>query len=64
MLRGCKFSLEKAKRKIEAWNTIRTMCPEIYDNWDVDTPQNRDMINLGYKISCHWKVWYLQQSFF
>ncbi len=47
MLRGCKFSLERAKKKIEAWHTYRTLCPEIFDNWDVETPQNKDLINLG-----------------
>ncbi len=47
MLRGCKFSLEKAKRKIEAWHTIRGMCPEIFDNWDVDDPDNKELIQLG-----------------
>ncbi len=47
MLRGSKFSLEKAKKKIEAWNTIRNMCPEMYDKWDVDEPQNKELLAMG-----------------
>ncbi len=49
VLRGCKFSLEKTKRKIEAWNTIRNMCPELFDRWDVEDPDNRELINMGWE---------------
>jgi len=47
MLRGCKFSLEKTKAKIESWNSIRTMCPEFFDGWDVKNPLNAEIIKLG-----------------
>ncbi len=51
MLRGCKFSLEKTKQKIEAWNTIRNMCPEIFDKWDVEDPVNKELIALGMNVA-------------
>ncbi len=51
MLRGCKFSLEKTKQKIEAWNTIRNMCPEIFDKWDVEDPVNKELIALGMNVT-------------
>ncbi len=50
MLRGSKFSLEKTKRKIEAWNTIRNLCPEIFDGWDVEDPVNREILSLGLSV--------------
>ena len=46
-LRGCKFSLEKVKKKIEAWNTLRGMCPEFYTNWDPKDQINSEIIKLG-----------------
>lgn len=46
-LRGCKFSLEKVKKKIEAWNTLRGMCPEFFDNWDPQDPFNAAILKKG-----------------
>lgn len=41
-LRGCKFSLERAKEKIDAYYTVRTAIPEIFANRAV----TEDIINL------------------
>ena len=46
-LRGTKFSLEKAKEKIENWNTIRSMCPEFFTQWDPEEKKNDYMIKKG-----------------
>ena len=46
-LRGTKFSLEKAKEKIENWNTIRSMCPEFFTQWDPEEKKNDYMIKRG-----------------
>ncbi|KAK9721330.1 CRAL/TRIO domain [Popillia japonica] len=35
-LRGCKFSLEKCKRKLDMYFTMRTACPELFNNRDID----------------------------
>lgn len=42
-LRGCKFSLEKAKQKIDLFYTIRTHAPELIKNRD---PQNDLVIGM------------------
>lgn len=36
-LRGCKFSLEKAKEKLEAFYTLRAQTPEVFSNRRVTT---------------------------
>ncbi len=51
MLRGCKFNLAKTKKKIEVWNTVRSFCPELFDNWDVDDEANSNLLDLGICIS-------------
>lgn len=35
-LRGCKYSLEKAKSKVDYFYTIKTMMPEIFENLKMD----------------------------
>ncbi|XP_055903484.1 alpha-tocopherol transfer protein-like [Eupeodes corollae] len=35
-LRGCKFSMEKAKQKVDYYYTIKTMSPEIFLNKQID----------------------------
>ena len=49
-LRGTKFSLERAKEKLENWNTFRSLCPEYYTKWDVDDPINEYLIKLGLSV--------------
>ena len=33
-LRGCKFSIERTKEKLDFFNSVRANCPEWFDNWD------------------------------
>lgn len=35
-LRGCKFSLEKAKSKLDYFYTLKTMMPEVFANRQMD----------------------------
>lgn len=46
-LRGCKFSLEKAKSKIDKFYTLRTKYPEFFTINDVDEEKVRELINTG-----------------
>lgn len=39
-LRGCKYSLEKAKSKIDYFYTIRTMLPDIFANNTMSDAKN------------------------
>ncbi|XP_011180856.3 alpha-tocopherol transfer protein-like [Zeugodacus cucurbitae] len=46
-LRGCKFSLEKAKRKLEQYYTLRTTLPELNQHNFVNDQRLRAIIRLG-----------------
>lgn len=46
-LRGCKYSLEKAKRKIEMYYTARTTTPEFFANRDPADSYLQEIIKLG-----------------
>lgn len=46
-LRGCKFSLEKAKRKLDQYYTLRSMLPELNQHNFVDDQRLRAIIRLG-----------------
>ncbi|XP_053962517.1 retinaldehyde-binding protein 1-like [Anastrepha ludens] len=46
-LRGCKFSLEKAKSKIDKFYTLRTKYPEFFGAYDADEAIVRTLINAG-----------------
>ncbi|VVC98504.1 unnamed protein product [Leptidea sinapis] len=37
-LRGCSFSLEKCKRKLDMYFTMRAACPEFFSNRDISRP--------------------------
>jgi len=43
-LRGCKFSLEKCKRKLDMYFTMRTACPEIFTNRDIRRPELQEIV--------------------
>ncbi|XP_017891001.1 alpha-tocopherol transfer protein-like isoform X2 [Ceratina calcarata] len=43
-LRGCKFSLEKCKRKLDMYFTMRAAVPEFFTNRDVTRPEVRDVL--------------------
>lgn len=47
-LRGCKFSLEKAKNKIELFYTARTLTPEFFANRDVNDKKLQEIIDHGF----------------
>ncbi|XP_038213753.1 alpha-tocopherol transfer protein-like [Zerene cesonia] len=42
-LRGCSFSLEKCKRKLDMYFTMRAACPEFFTNRDVKRPELVDL---------------------
>ncbi|XP_067015630.2 retinol-binding protein pinta [Anabrus simplex] len=44
-LRGCKFSLERTKEKLDAYYTFRTALPEIFRNRDPFLPELQDILN-------------------
>lgn len=43
-LRGCKFSLEKCKRKLDMYFTMRTACPELFTNRDINRPELQEIM--------------------
>lgn len=46
-LRGCKYSLEKAKHKLDLFYTVRTHAPELIRNRDPMNDHVLGMIRLG-----------------
>ncbi|XP_028043335.1 alpha-tocopherol transfer protein-like [Bombyx mandarina] len=44
-LRGCSFSLEKCKKKLDMYFTMRAACPEFFANRDVTRPELMDLLN-------------------
>jgi hypothetical protein len=49
-LRGCKYSLEKAKQKLDLFYTVRTHAPELIRNRDPMNENVLGMIRQGYKV--------------
>ena len=47
-LRGCKYSLERAKQKLDTFYTVRTLIPELIKNRDPMNERLQEMIRLGY----------------
>ncbi|XP_060533690.1 alpha-tocopherol transfer protein-like isoform X2 [Cylas formicarius] len=47
-LRGCKFSLEKTKRKLDMYFTMRTACPEFFSNRDINRPEMQEISKMGH----------------
>lgn len=47
-LRGCKFSLEKCKYKLDMYFTMRAMVPEFFSNRDVKNPSLQELLRLVY----------------
>jgi hypothetical protein len=43
-LRGCKFSLEKTKRKLDMYFTMRAAVPEFFNNRDVTMPEMKEIL--------------------
>lgn len=46
-LRGCKYSLERAKEKIDMYYTVRTAIPEFFSARDVHLPKMQAIMELG-----------------
>ena len=46
--RGCKYSLEKIKRKIDLCLTMRALLPDIFSGWDAKSPAIQNALNYGY----------------
>ncbi|KAK4010343.1 hypothetical protein OUZ56_019489 [Daphnia magna] len=46
-LRGCKYSLEKVKKKLDMTLTLRTALPEYFSDWDPMTPENQLILSMG-----------------
>lgn len=46
-LRGCKYSIEKAKQKIDNFYSMRATLPQIYQNRTVDDPKVLEIIKTG-----------------
>ncbi|KAB7496404.1 SEC14 cytosolic factor [Armadillidium nasatum] len=49
-LRGCKFSLEKTKQKIDMHFTLKAMVPEWYKGRDPEDPVSREILKLGIMV--------------
>jgi hypothetical protein len=45
-LRGCKFSLEKVKRKLDMYFTMRTAVPEFFNDRDVTRPELKEILDV------------------
>ncbi|XP_061393122.1 retinol-binding protein pinta-like [Musca vetustissima] len=46
-LRGCKFSLQRAKEKLESYYSLKSKYPELQNPTDVDAPQLRNLFQMG-----------------
>jgi hypothetical protein len=45
-LRGCKFSLQKVKRKLDMYFTMRAAVPEFFKDRDVTRPELKEILDL------------------
>lgn len=46
-LRGCKFSLERVKEKIDNYLTFKTLLPEFFQDRDLLKPELKEILDLG-----------------
>ncbi|RZB38689.1 CRAL TRIO domain containing protein [Asbolus verrucosus] len=46
-LRGCKFSLEKCKKKLDMYFTMRSAIPEFFTNRDISRPELQEIAKIG-----------------
>uniref|UniRef100_A0A1I8Q7S8 CRAL-TRIO domain-containing protein n=1 Tax=Stomoxys calcitrans TaxID=35570 RepID=A0A1I8Q7S8_STOCA len=46
-LRGCKYSLERAKAKIDKFYTLKSKFPDVFSATNVDDPKFRELFSLG-----------------
>lgn len=45
-LRGCKFSLERCKKKLDMYFSMRAAVPEFFANRDVNRPELKEILDL------------------
>ncbi|KAM7342325.1 retinol-binding protein pinta-like [Cochliomyia hominivorax] len=50
-LRGCKYSLEKAKSKIDKYYMLKSKFPEYFALRDIDEPKIREIVRLGVGVA-------------
>jgi hypothetical protein len=53
-LRGCKFSLEKTKEKLDAYYTMQTAIPEMRDGHDPMNPKIQHLLKQGLVNTLRW----------
>jgi len=46
-LRGCKFSIEKTKDKLDNYHAVKTFTPEWFDHWDPFNPAIQQILDAG-----------------
>lgn len=46
-IRGCKYSLEKVKRKMDSTMTLRGALPEFFKGWNPFAPELQAILKLG-----------------
>ena len=49
-IRGCKFSLEKVKLKLDGTMTLKAALPEFFSGWNPMAPQLQAILKLGYNF--------------
>lgn len=49
-LRGCKYSLERTKEKLDLYYTVRTAVPELCGIYDPMDPKAQELLSLGYSM--------------
>lgn len=45
-LRGCKFSLEKVKKKLDMYYTMRNAVPEFFKDRDIARPELSEIMDI------------------
>lgn len=50
-LRGCKFSLEKVKKKLDMYYTMRNAVPEFFANRDASKPELKSLFDVVYVLT-------------
>jgi len=46
-LRGCKFSMERTKEKLDNFHAVKGECPEWFHNWDPNMPLAQEILGWG-----------------
>lgn len=65
-LRGCKYSYEKSKEKLDMYFTVRSAIPEFFDDRDPSYNNLREAIRRGYIQNIVWLggIEFLRNSMF